>query len=75
MLKRISEAATGMAQFVSERLGVSERVVPKWSHGGRKEELIQLNQRDMAECEGLADARVLFLDRTVGLKMGFRARD
>ena len=34
--KWISEAATGMAQFVSERLGVSERLVPKWSHGRGK---------------------------------------
>jgi len=39
--KWISADATGLAQFVSERLGITERVVPKWSHGGRKKKLIQ----------------------------------
>ena len=32
--KWISEDATGMAQYVSERLGISERLVPKWSQAG-----------------------------------------
>ena len=51
--KWIAEDATGMAQFVSERLGVSERLVPRWSHG-RKEKTIMLVKSDrwMAESEG-----------------------
>ncbi len=34
--KRISADATRMVQFVSERLGNSARLVPKWSHDARK---------------------------------------
>ena len=32
---------TGMTQFVSKQLGVSERLVPKWPHGDEKEEIFQ----------------------------------
>jgi len=38
--KWISEDATGMAQFVSERLGVSESLVPKWSQAREGKDLI-----------------------------------
>jgi integrase len=34
--KWISKAATGMAQFVSERLGISERLVSKWGSSSLK---------------------------------------
>ena len=56
--KWISADATGMAQFVSERLGVSERLVPIWSHGGEEKPNFTLKSyRYMAESEGLAANR------------------
>tara|TARA_B110000503_G_scaffold23800_1_gene37287 strand:- start:5306 stop:5482 length:177 start_codon:yes stop_codon:yes gene_type:complete len=39
--KWISADATRMVQFVSERLEISARLVPKWSYCGRKFGLIQ----------------------------------
>ena len=51
--KWISTDATGMAQFVSERLGDSERLVPKWFHGGEEKPNFPLeSNRYMAESEG-----------------------
>jgi integrase len=47
--KWISADATGMAQFVSDRLGVSERLVPIWSHGGEEKPDFPLkSDRNMA---------------------------
>ena len=51
--KWISEDATGMAQVVSERLEVSERLVPKWSHSRREQTIMFVySDRYMAESEG-----------------------
>ena len=49
----ISEDATGMAQFVSERLGVGKGLVPKRSQAGQGRDLISSKStRYMAESEG-----------------------
>ena len=51
--KWISEDAAGMAAFVSEKLGVSEGLVPKWSHTEEGRDLIPMKSTlYMAESEG-----------------------
>jgi integrase len=50
--KWISEDAAGMAAFVSEKLGVSEGLVPKWSHTEEGRDLIPMKSTlYMAESE------------------------
>ena len=51
--KWISEDAAGMAAFVSEKLGVSEGLVPKWSQTEEGRDLISMKSTlYMAESEG-----------------------
>ena len=51
--KWISEDAAGMAAFVSEKLGVSESLVPKWSQTEEGRDLIPMKSTlYMAEKEG-----------------------
>ena len=74
--KWISADATRMAPFVSERLGVSERLVPIWSHGGEeKPNFILKSDRYMAESEGLADTTTRVSEQTFGIFLALRARD
>ena len=51
--KWISEDAAGLAAFLSEKPGVSEGLVPKWSHTEQGRDLISMKStRYMAESEG-----------------------